>query len=160
MGKSVVLYLEDDIRWNHEFSSRPEFIRALKERTFGDFLAVYRPFWNTGGENGSTLPLLAKEAARSLDPNQFVDANKNLAPISLNPRDHALGVIGFGQIGRCTAEKIYLALIMKMIYHDVVQMPRELESVSDATYHKSMDTLLTVSGCVVVATPFSGETLF
>ncbi|KAJ6113771.1 hypothetical protein N7523_007088 [Penicillium sp. IBT 18751x] len=48
---------------------------------------------------------------------------------------------------------------MKVIYHDFVQMPRELESVSDATYHKSMNTLSTVSGCVVVATSFSGETL-
>jgi lactate dehydrogenase-like 2-hydroxyacid dehydrogenase len=98
-------------------------------------------------------------AARSLDPNQFVDANKNLAPVSLNPKGHTLGIIGFGQIGRRTAEKAYLALNMKILYHDIVQMPRELENVSKATYHKNMDTLLEESDCVVVATPFSGETL-
>ena len=68
MGKPVVLQLGDDIRWNHELyakfnehfeikrshsMSRPEFIQALKERTFGDFFAMYRPFWNTGGEMGN-----------------------------------------------------------------------------------------------------------
>lgn len=68
MGKPVVLQLGDDIRWNHELyakfqdqfeikrsysMSRPEFIRALKERKFGDFNAMYRPFWNTGGEMGN-----------------------------------------------------------------------------------------------------------
>ena len=29
---------------------RPSFIRNLKERTWGDFDAIMRPFWNTGGE--------------------------------------------------------------------------------------------------------------
>ncbi|OOQ83370.1 putative D-mandelate dehydrogenase [Penicillium brasilianum] len=235
MGKPIVLQLGDDIRWNHELygkfkdqfeirrsysMSRTEFIRALKEKKFGDFSAIYRPFWNTGGEMGdwdeeliSLLPdsckvyasagagfdwvdtaRLAKKgvvycnaaaactesvadaalwliistfrlfswsgmAARSLDPNQFVDANRNLAPVSFNPKGHTLGIIGFGQIGRRTAEKAYLALNMKILYHDIVQMPRELEQVSQATYHKSMDTLLAESDCVVVATPFSGETL-
>lgn len=68
MGKPIVLQLGDDIRWNHELyqkfqnqfdvrrsysMSRPEFIRALKERKFGDFFAIYRPFWNTGGEMGN-----------------------------------------------------------------------------------------------------------
>lgn len=101
----------------------------------------------------------SSQAARSLDPDQFVDANKNLAPVSLNPKGHTLGIIGFGQIGRRTAEKAYLALNMKVIYYDIVQMPQELESVSNATYHQSMDTLLAESDCVVVATPFSGETL-
>jgi lactate dehydrogenase-like 2-hydroxyacid dehydrogenase len=256
MGKPVVLQLGDDIRWNHELHakfqehfeirrsysmSRSEFIQALKDKKFGDFFAIYRPFWNTGGEMGnwndeliSLLPdsckvyasagagfdwvdtaALAKKgklrrtpwferdgtnmvifgigvvycnaaaactesvadaalwliistfrlfswsamAARSLDPNQFVDANRNLAPVSLNPKGHTLGIIGFGQIGRRTAEKAYLALNMKILYHDIVQMPRQLEEVSQATYHKSMDTLLAESDCVLVATPFSGETL-
>lgn len=68
MGKPIVLQLGDDIRWNHELyakfkdqfeirrsysMSRPEFIRALKEKKFGDFSAMYRPFWNTGGEMGN-----------------------------------------------------------------------------------------------------------
>ncbi|KAJ5172367.1 D-isomer specific 2-hydroxyacid dehydrogenase NAD-binding [Penicillium capsulatum] len=235
MGKPIVLQLGDDIRWNHELyaqfqdrfeikrsysMSRPEFIRALKDKQFGDFFAIYRPFWNTGGEMGnwdeeliSLLPAsckvyasagagfdwvdtatLAKKgvvycnaaaactesvadaaiwliistfrlfswsamAARSVDADQFVDANRNLAPVSHNPKGHTLGIIGFGQIGRRTAEKAFLALNMKILYHDIVQMPRALEQVSQATFHRSMDTLLAESDCVLVATPFSGETL-
>jgi hypothetical protein len=68
MPKPIVLHLGDDIRWNHELyakfqdafeirrsysMNREEFKRALKERTFGDFFAIYRPFWNTGGEMGN-----------------------------------------------------------------------------------------------------------
>ncbi|OQE36877.1 hypothetical protein PENCOP_c011G03219 [Penicillium coprophilum] len=235
MTKPIVLHLGDDIRWNHDqyskfqdafdvrrsySMSRPEFIRALKERQFGDFFAIYRPFWNTGGEMGnwdeelvSLLPssckiyasagagfdwvdtaALAKRgviycnaaaactesvadaaiwliistfrlfswshiAARTLDADAFVDANRNLAMVSHNPNGHTLGIIGFGQIGRRTAEKAFLAMNMKIHYHDIVQMPAHLEAVSKATYHKSMDSLLAVSDCVMVATPFSGETL-
>ena len=32
---------------------RAEFITALKSNQFGDFVAMYRPFWNTGGEMGN-----------------------------------------------------------------------------------------------------------
>ncbi|KAJ5511041.1 hypothetical protein N7453_003144 [Penicillium expansum] len=235
MTKPIVLHLGDDIRWNHDqyskfkevfeirrsySMSRPEFIRALKDRQFGDFFAIYRLFWNTGGEMGnwdeelvSLLPdsckvyasagagfdwvdtaALAKKgviycnaaaactesvadaaiwliistfrlfswshiAARALDADAFVDANRNLAMVSHNPNGHTLGIIGFGQIGRRTAEKAFLAMNMKIHYHDIVQMPAHLEAVSKATYHKDMDSLLAVSDCVMVATPFSGETL-
>ena len=31
---------------------RATFIKHLKERTWGDFSAIMRPFWNTGGEMG------------------------------------------------------------------------------------------------------------
>ncbi|KAJ5214832.1 hypothetical protein N7468_010511 [Penicillium chermesinum] len=235
MGKPIVLHLGDDIRWNHElyakFSEqfevrrsyslpRPDFIRALQDRKFGDFVAMYRPFWNTGGEMGnwdeeliSLLPSsckiyasagagfdwvdtasLAKRgiiycnaaaactesvadaalwlvistfrlfswsamAARTADVDKFVAANRNLAMVSQNPKGHTLGIIGFGQIGRRAAEKAYKALDMNILYHDLVKMPQQLEDVSKATFHKSMETLLAESDCVVVATPFSGETL-
>lgn len=68
MSKPIVLQLGDDIKWNHdlyrEFKDqfeikrsysmpRAEFINALKSNAFGDFFAIYRPFWNTGGEMGN-----------------------------------------------------------------------------------------------------------
>lgn len=31
---------------------RTEFIKHLKDKTWGDFSAIMRPFWNTGGEMG------------------------------------------------------------------------------------------------------------
>lgn len=68
-AKYRVLHLGDDIKYNpdvyNRFSSvfdiiqppvtqreRGEFIRALKEKRWGDFHAIIRPFWNTGGEMG------------------------------------------------------------------------------------------------------------
>jgi lactate dehydrogenase-like 2-hydroxyacid dehydrogenase len=65
----VVLHIGDPIKYNPgtyaEFSAefevirpsaaereRAEFIRALKEHRWGDFSAIFRPFWGTGGEMG------------------------------------------------------------------------------------------------------------
>ena len=65
----VVLHIGDPIRYNPatyvEFSNafevvrpsvaereRGEFIRALEERRWGNFSAIFRPFWGTGGEMG------------------------------------------------------------------------------------------------------------
>ncbi|KAJ4309216.1 hypothetical protein N0V84_011637 [Fusarium piperis] len=235
MSKPIVLQLGDDICWNHELydefksqfeirrsysMSRAEFIQALKTKAFGDFFAIYRPFWNTGGEMGnwddeliSLLPSSCKIyasvgagfdwvdtvrmaeqgvtycnaaaactesaadvaiwliisvfrqlswssiAARSGDKDQFVDANRNLAPISRNPNGFSLGIIGFGRIGRRIAEKAYKALDMKILYNDVVQMPKDVEEPLGAVFHKSIDTLLAEADCVLVATPFAGKVL-
>ncbi|KAH7067145.1 D-mandelate dehydrogenase-like protein [Paraphoma chrysanthemicola] len=67
-SKPTVLHLGDDIRWNHELYAelgskfnivrtysigREEFKTALKEKRWGDFVGMYRPFWNTGGEMGN-----------------------------------------------------------------------------------------------------------
>jgi len=252
MSKPIVLHLGDDIKWNHDLyktftshfeikrshsMSRPDFINALKKKAFGDFFAIYRPFWNTGGEMGnwddelisllpasckiyasagagfdwvdtaalakrgtSTTPFLtitmnvnvflgvtycnaaaactesvadaaiwliisvfrnlswSSTAARSGDKDRFIDANKNLAPVSRNPSGFTLGIIGFGRIGRRIAEKAYKALDMKIIYNDIAQMPSSIEEPLNATF-KSSDALLAEADCVVVATPFAGETL-
>ncbi|KAF2006288.1 D-mandelate dehydrogenase-like protein [Amniculicola lignicola CBS 123094] len=71
--KPTVLHLGDDIRWNHALYTdlqakfniersyslgREEFKKALKEKKWGDFVAMYRPFWNTGGEMGNWDPEL------------------------------------------------------------------------------------------------------
>lgn len=67
--KPVVLHIGDPVRYNPEtyteFTTlfdvvrpdiherqRPAFIQALRERRWGDFSAVFRPFWGTGGEMG------------------------------------------------------------------------------------------------------------
>lgn len=67
-SKPTILYLGDDIRWNHELYAemqkkfnivrtysmgREDFKTALKEKKWGDFVGMYRPFWNTGGEMGN-----------------------------------------------------------------------------------------------------------
>ena len=67
--KPIVLQIGDPVKWNKElfaqFSKdftvirpsleerqRDEFMKALKEKRWGDFSAIFRPFWNTGGEMG------------------------------------------------------------------------------------------------------------
>ncbi|KAK5627362.1 hypothetical protein RRF57_003077 [Xylaria bambusicola] len=68
--KPVVLHIGDPVKYNletyAEFSAqfdvvrpsaeeraRPAFIAALKEKRWGDFAAIFRPFWSTGGEMGN-----------------------------------------------------------------------------------------------------------
>ncbi|KAI0377966.1 hypothetical protein F5Y04DRAFT_284432 [Hypomontagnella monticulosa] len=68
-NKPVVLHIGDAVKYNPdtyaEFGAqfevvrpsveerqRPEFMRALRERRWGDFVAIFRPFWGTGGEMG------------------------------------------------------------------------------------------------------------
>ncbi|KAI1444962.1 hypothetical protein F5Y02DRAFT_142009 [Annulohypoxylon stygium] len=79
--KPIILHIGDPIKHNPEvyerFASeftviRPEaeerqrepFLQALRDRKWGDFDAVFRPFWNTGGEMGrwdkELIPLLPK----------------------------------------------------------------------------------------------------
>ncbi|KAF2622360.1 hypothetical protein BU25DRAFT_415302 [Macroventuria anomochaeta] len=77
--KPTILHLGDDIRWNHDLyaelsqkfniirtysTGREDCKRALQDRTWGDFVGMYRPFWNTGGEMGNwdaeLIPLLPK----------------------------------------------------------------------------------------------------
>src|SRR3954462_1713132 len=66
--KPIVLQLGGDIKWNHDLygelrsqfqiarshsMDRAEFKDALLTKRFGDFVAMYRPFWSTGGEMGN-----------------------------------------------------------------------------------------------------------
>ena len=80
-AKPVVLHIGDPVKYNiHTYSQlstlftivrpsaderqRPEFIRALTEKRWGDFHAIFRPFWSTGGEmgmwDGELISLLPK----------------------------------------------------------------------------------------------------
>jgi len=67
MSKPILLHCGEDVKWNHKLykklpdtfgikrsysMTRPEFIEALKTKKFGDFYAIYRPFYQTGGEMG------------------------------------------------------------------------------------------------------------
>ncbi|KAH8721549.1 D-mandelate dehydrogenase-like protein [Phaeosphaeriaceae sp. PMI808] len=232
--KPTILHLGDDIRWNHELYAklqqefnvirtnsmgREEFKQALQEKRWGDFVGMYRPFWNTGGEMGNwdkelitllpptcriyasagagfdwvdTRALAAHNtiycnsasactesvadaaivlilstyralpwsflAARSCDAAQFRDANQNIAAVTHNPNGSVLGIVGLGRIGLRIAEKASRAFEMRIAYYDVVRM-EEREGGVGATYCSTLEELLGVADCVVLATPFSGEVL-
>lgn len=80
--KPVILHLGDPIEYNTglydrldaQFEiinppasdlERPAFLNHLRNKTWGDFVAIMRPFWNTGGEMGrwdrELISLLPKE---------------------------------------------------------------------------------------------------
>jgi lactate dehydrogenase-like 2-hydroxyacid dehydrogenase len=252
-SKPTLLHLGDDIRWNHSLyatlqenftiirtysTGRSDFKKALQEKKWGDFVAMYRPFWNTGGEMGNwdkelmyppplptplsyrllTQPsseLLPKScriyasagagfdwvdthtlaqrgiiycnsasactesvadaalvlilscyraipwsflAARSGNEDEFKAANQNIAAVTHNPNDSILGIVGLGRIGMRIAEKMVRACEMKVVYYDVVRM-RDRESGVGAKWCETLEELLNVSDCVVLATPFSGQVL-
>jgi lactate dehydrogenase-like 2-hydroxyacid dehydrogenase len=77
--KPIVLHLGDPVEFNKELYAqienaftvirpsleerqRNEFLKALQEKRWGDFQAIFRPFWNSGGEMGrwdaELIPLL------------------------------------------------------------------------------------------------------
>ena len=79
--KPVVLHIGDPVQYNPgiyakfsdqftvirpstEERQRDAFLQSLRDRKWGDFQAVFRPFWNTGGEMGrwdaEMIPLLPK----------------------------------------------------------------------------------------------------
>ncbi|KAI9037794.1 D-mandelate dehydrogenase-like dehydrogenase [Aspergillus affinis] len=237
MPKQKVLHLGAPIKYNPDvyarFSStfeiiqpnpselpREEFKRALQERRWGDFHAVFRPFWNTGGEMGNwdqelidLLPGSVKvmasagagydwvdvkglakrgitycngasassdsvsdmalililstfrnlrwshSAAHSLSPTAFADAHKNSPLQSYNPRARTLGIIGLGAIGYAIAKKAHAAFNMSILYHDIIRKTPSIESSIGARFFDNLDAMLGASDCVIVATPFAGETL-
>lgn len=67
--KPTILHLGDPIQYNHDIYDRlhsqfdivtpplaerhrSAFVRNLRDKKWGDFQAIMRPFWNTGGEMG------------------------------------------------------------------------------------------------------------
>ncbi|KAL2817278.1 hypothetical protein BDW59DRAFT_166001 [Aspergillus cavernicola] len=238
MPKPVILHLGDPIKYNHDIHTRfasefdiirpsaseltrDNFITALKESRWGSFQAIFRPFWNTGGEMGrwdreliSLLPKSVKimasagagydwvdvevfaeygilycngaaassesvadmtlflilsvfrnlswsnQAAISMNPQRFTDAHTNSPLSARNPSSHTLGIIGLGQIGYMIAKKAYAAFGMKILYHDIVRKSSEIEgSIGGAVFYPELEKMLGEADCVVVATPFAGETL-
>ena len=101
----------------------------------------------------------SSQAARSLNEERWFDAHYNIPALSHNPRGHTLGIIGLGNIGFAIAQKAHIAFGMKVLYNDVARKSPKQEQVVAATFYESLDDMLGVSDCVLVATPFSGKAL-
>lgn len=96
-------------------------------------------------------------AARSGDSSEWLDAHHNAPVASHNPKGHALGIIGLGDIGHSIALKAHMALGMRILYHDLVRKPIAREEELKAEFYRDLGPMLAVSDCVVLATPFAGE---
>ncbi|KAL5355249.1 hypothetical protein BJX96DRAFT_161621 [Aspergillus floccosus] len=99
------------------------------------------------------------QAAHSQNPQAFADAHKHSPLTARNPRNHTLGIIGLGQIGYTIARKAFAAFGMNILYHDLIRKSPEQEAAIDARYFSDLSAMLAESDCVVVATPFAGQTL-
>ena len=97
-------------------------------------------------------------AARSLSRENFLDAHYNAPIVSHNPRGHTLGIIGLGNIGYAIAEKAFKAFGMRILYNDVIRKSRQEQTVQ-ATFYENIEDMLSVSDCVLLATPFAGKAL-
>ena len=95
-------------------------------------------------------------AARS-SPIDFQDCHTHAASLSRNPRGHNLGIIGLGNIGFEIARKAYLAFGMKIKYFDVLRKVPLKEAEISAEFFPSLDSMLAISDCVVLATPANSD---
>lgn len=98
-------------------------------------------------------------AARSGNPEEWLNAHQNAPCRSHNPRGYTLGIIGLGNIGHAIAKKAYMALGMRIRYNDVVRKTFAQEEEIKAEFCKDLSEMLATSDCVLLATPFSGQTL-
>ena len=98
-------------------------------------------------------------SARSLDPKAFNEAHFDLPLTSRNPQNHSLGIIGLGDIGFAVAKKAHVGLGMKILYNDIERKPLSQEQQVDARFYSNLEEMLGESDCVLIATPFSGQTL-
>lgn len=97
------------------------------------------------------------QSAARASPASFQDCHTHAAVLSHNPRGHILGIIGLGNIGFSIAQKAYLAFGMKIVYYDVVRKSPAQEAVVSAQYYESLEAMLAISDCVVLATPASPD---
>jgi len=101
----------------------------------------------------------SQSAARSLDSEQFLEAHKFATMTAHNPQGKVLGIIGLGNIGYTIAKKAFACFGMKIHYQDLYRKGAEAEAAIEAVFHESLDELLGVADCIVLAAPFSGKTL-
>lgn len=73
-------------------------------------------------------------------------------------RNHALGLIGLGNIGQQIAAKLGCpAFGMRVHYFDVLRKAPDVESRLGATFHDSLESLMATADCVVLCTPANAD---
>ena len=98
-------------------------------------------------------------AARSNSATEWTDAHQQIPFAAHNPQGHTLGIVGLGNIGYAIAKKVRAALGMNIIYRDIIQKNPEMEREIDATFYPSLEQMLRVSDCVLIATPYTDRPL-
>ncbi|KAJ5697659.1 hypothetical protein N7488_011343 [Penicillium malachiteum] len=189
--KPIILHLGDPIEFNKDLYAeiaekftiirpsleerqRNAFLKALREKKWGDFQGIIRPFWNTGGEMGrwdaGLIPLLPpslKVYGSAGADYEWTDVDilaeygiiycNGAQASSEAVADMILGIIGLGNIGYTIARKAYACFGMKIYYQDLYRKSAEQEKAVGASFCETMDEILAVADCIVLATPFGGS---
>ncbi|KAF2638810.1 D-mandelate dehydrogenase-like protein [Massarina eburnea CBS 473.64] len=124
VNKPTILHLGGDIRWNHELYAelgrrfnversysmgRQDFKRALKENKWGNFVGIYRPFWNTGGEMGNW----DEELISLLPPSCRIYASAGAGFDWVDTRTLARrGIIYCNSASACTESVVDIAIVL------------------------------------------------
>ena len=231
--RPIVLHIGEAIKYNHdyydkefatryqviqnEYLDRESFMKALKTQAFGQFAAIFRPHFQSGGEMGqwdeeliSLLPpsvkifasagagynwadvdALAKRgiwyanganasddavsdtalwmilsvfrnftrsqlAARTANPDKFMECHRTNAIISKNPKGQLLGLIGLGNISTLLVGKAK-ALGMEVVYFDVKRKSPDFEQSLGIRY-LSFEELLAQADCISLHVPLTPHT--
>jgi lactate dehydrogenase-like 2-hydroxyacid dehydrogenase len=95
-------------------------------------------------------------AARSCDPEEFLDAHKYATLAAHNPRGHTIGIVGLGSIGYLIATKVYRCFGAKILYNDIYPKSAAQEAAIEATRVEDLNEMLAACDCVILATPGTG----
>ncbi|KAH8176958.1 d-isomer specific 2-hydroxyacid dehydrogenase, NAD binding domain-containing protein [Sarocladium implicatum] len=102
------------------------------------------------------LPWCISAAA---EPSRFSHCHQNATGESRLLRDHALGLIGFGNIGQQLARRCHHGFGMRIHFFDVERKSAEIAANVNATAHDTLESLLGAADCVVLCTPATEGTL-
>lgn len=98
-------------------------------------------------------------AARSGDPDAFLDAHRNAPVGARNPAGHVLGVVGLGRIGQRTAQKAHAGFGMRIAYYDVA--PRSAEQTAglgpDVKGYDTLEEMLPHVDCILMSAPTQSD---
>lgn len=93
-------------------------------------------------------------AARTADPEIFMQTHKFIATISKNPRGHVLGIVGLGNISKKLCFKAK-ALGMTIVYYDIIRQKPEEEQRLGVQYFPTLEDMLQVADCVSLHVPLN-----
>lgn len=82
-------------------------------------------------------------------------ASREIGLVAKDPVGQSLGIVGLGDIGLAIARKCEVALGMK-IHYQGPRRKREAEGIW--TYHTTVDKMIPVVDCIVLAAPYTKET--
>ncbi|OAA59114.1 D-mandelate dehydrogenase [Niveomyces insectorum RCEF 264] len=168
-SKPIVLHLGEPIKYNHDLydgafterfqvvrndcPDRASFIQALKDKKFGDFAAIFRPHFQSGGEMGrwddELVALLPPGSVRIF---ASAGAGYDWADVDALGRRGIWYANGAGASDDAVSDT-GLYLILSVFRHFT-----RAQLAARTTFHATLPGLLAAADCVSVHTPLTPQT--